>query len=457
MTKISIKNYLLLILIGCTVACKPAPETDKPETTQHTTEASEAPDWVKDKNIYEVNVRQFTPEGTFEAFEREIPRLKEMGVDILWFMPIHEIGEKNRKGTLGSYYAIKDYKSINPEFGTHEDFDRLVKTIHDHDMYILIDWVANHTAWDHPWTESNPEYYSKDDDGGFVPPAGTDWEDVIELDYDNPDVHTVMEDAMLYWVKEHNIDGFRCDVAELVPMEFWNNTRKSLDEIKPVFMLAEGEKVELYEAFDMTYAWNVFHALVDLAGERKMNNDSLHIAILEGVEDLPKGAIKMNFLTNHDENTWKGTIDSLLGPAHEAMAVLIHTIPGMPLIYSGQEANITKRLEFFEKDPIEWGNIEKADFYSKLNTLKREHKALWNGEHGGSFERLPNSEDDGIYAFERIKDNSRVITIINLSDQERTYEITDNSEGLKDYFQPEASEIGSSLNMEPWGYRVLTN
>ncbi|MBT0810586.1 alpha-amylase [Litoribacter ruber] len=457
MTTNFIKNYLLLILIGFTMSCKPAPETSPPDTAQETSNFSQAPDWVKDKNIYEVNLRQYTQEGTFAAFEKEVPRLKEMGVDILWFMPIHDIGEKNRKGSLGSYYAIKDYKSVNSEFGTKEDFDRLVKTIHDNDMYIIIDWVANHTAWDHPWTKSNPEYYSKDENDNFMPPANTDWEDVIDLDYNNPEVHTAMEDAMVYWVKEHDIDGFRCDVAELVPMEFWNNTRKSLDEIKPVFMLAEGEKVELYEAFDMTYAWNVFHTLVDLAGDREKNNDTLHGSVLEGVEGLPEGAFKMNFLTNHDENTWKGTIDSLLGPAHEAMAVLIHTIPGMPLIYSGQEANITQRLEFFERDPIDWGHYEKADFYTQLNALKHQNKALWNGEHGGSFKRLPNSKSEGIYAFERKKDRNRVITIVNLSDREMTYEFTDNKEGLKDYFSPGASEIGSSIKMQPWGYRVLTN
>jgi cyclomaltodextrinase / maltogenic alpha-amylase / neopullulanase len=459
-----IKNYqyhiLPLLMTSMLIACDQSTVSSvEDKDLRKTGTSTQAPEWTKNKNIYEVNVRQYTQEGTFAAFEKEIPRLKEMGVDILWFMPIHEIGEKNRKGSLGSYYAVKDYKSINPEFGTHEDFARLVKTIHDNDMYILIDWVANHTAWDHPWTETNPEYYTKGEDGGFMPPAGTDWEDVIDLDFSNPDVHDAMADAMVYWVRDFDIDGYRCDVAELVPMDFWKNVRTQLDEIKPVFMLAEGEKTELFEAFDMTYAWDLFHTLVDIAGGSQANADSVHTLVMEAEERLPEEAFRMNFLTNHDENTWKGTIDSLLGPAHEGMAVLIYTLPGMPLIYSGQEANIQQRLEFFERDPIEWGDYEMKDFYARLNQLKREKEALWNGQHGGDIERINLSNSPAVYAFERTKGASRVITIVNLSDQSQRYNLTDKMEGLSDYLAPSDKniEIGSTTEIQPWGYRVLTN
>jgi len=449
-------TFLSLLLMSLLISCQQEPGIAE-EEQDLLSSTSQAPEWTKNKNIYEVNIRQFTQEGTFAAFEKEIPRLKEMGVDILWFMPIHEIGEVNRKGPLGSYYAVKDYKSVNSEFGTPEDFRRLVQTIHDNDMYILIDWVANHTAWDHPWTESNPEYYTKNEDGEFMPPAGTDWEDVIDLDFSNPEVHKAMEDAMVFWVRDYNIDGFRCDVAELVPMDFWNNVRASLDEIKPVFMLAEGEKTELYEAFDMTYAWDVFHTLVDIAGEGEATADTLHQQVKAAEQKLPEGAFRMNFLTNHDENTWKGTIDSLLGPAHEAMAVLTYTFPGMPLIYSGQEANIDQRLEFFERDPIEWGDYEMKGFYTSLNRLKHENEALWNGRFGGTFSRLQVSDDPNVYAFERVKDNSRVITIVNLTETSKNFTPTQEMEGLNDYFNNNNStlEAGKQQQIQAWGYKVL--
>ena len=212
------------------------------------------PEWVSNATIYEVNVRQFTPEGTFAAFEKELPRLKAMGVDILWLMPIHPIGELNRKGSLGSYYAVRDYRGINPEFGTHEDFSRLVAAAHQLGMKIIIDWVANHTSPDHLWIEEGRlDWYTLDSMGKVQPTIGTDWWDVADLNYDNEELRSEMIECMSYWVRDFNIDGYRCDVAGWVPMDFWTRARASLDQIKPVFMLAEAEGNELYSAFEMTY------------------------------------------------------------------------------------------------------------------------------------------------------------------------------------------------------------
>jgi glycosidase len=212
------------------------------------------PEWSYNSTIYEANIRQFTPEGTFAAFEEHLPKLKQMGIEIIWLMPIHPIGEKNRKGTLGSYYSVKDYKGINPKFGTEEDFKSLVNAIHDQDMYIIIDWVANHTAWDHPWTKTNKDFYTLDSEGNFVPPV-PDWSDVIDLNFENKELWLQMIDAQKYWIEEFDIDGYRCDVAAMVPNEFWGKARLELDQIKPVFMLAEAHEPELHEnGFDMTYS-----------------------------------------------------------------------------------------------------------------------------------------------------------------------------------------------------------
>jgi cyclomaltodextrinase / maltogenic alpha-amylase / neopullulanase len=221
-------------------------------------------EWSYNATIYEVNVRQFSSEGTFNAVTKQIPRLKEMGIDILWLMPIHPIGELNRKGTYGSYYAVKDFKGVNPEFGTINDFNRLVKEAHNNNMRVIIDWVANHTAWDNVWTASKPEFFTLNKEGKFTPPV-EDWSDVIDLNYDNKELWNYMYDAMAYWVNESDIDGFRCDVASMVPLDFWKWVRPKLEESKPLFMLAEGYEPELHEAFNMTYSWQLKDVFVEYA------------------------------------------------------------------------------------------------------------------------------------------------------------------------------------------------
>jgi cyclomaltodextrinase len=421
------------------------------------------PEWSYNKVIYEVNLRQYSEEGTFKTFEEHLPRLKEMGVGILWFMPIHPIGELNRKGTLGSYYSVQDYKAVNPDYGTLEDFKSLVKKIHDMDMFVILDWVANHTAWDNVWVYEHPEFYTKDDNGNFVPPVA-DWSDVIDLNYENRELWNYMIDAMKFWVEEANIDGYRCDVAGMVPLEFWQRVREELDEIKPVFMLAEAWEPELHSAFDMTYSWDIHHMFTDIA-EGKKNANDLWNRLKEEEKMYPKEAFRMQFTSNHDENTWKGTVFERLGDAAEIFAALTFVIPGMPLIYSGQEAGLNKRLEFFEKDPIEWKEHKFKELYTSLCKLKENHVALWNGGKGGKLNQISvlSASSRGIevekiktdiFAFEREHEGNKIFTIFNLSDENFTQIIpVEVDSGYKDFFTNEL--IGKVINLRPWGYKIF--
>jgi len=392
-------KLFIFIFISLLISCS----QNQPVKTEVT-----APEWSINKTIYELNTRQFSQSSSFKAVEERLPELKKLGIGIIWFMPIHPIGEKNRKGTLGSYYAVKDYTAVNPEFGTMDDFKRLVKKAHDMGIYVIIDWVANHTAWDNPLAESNPEYFSKDSLGNFMPPVA-DWHDVIDLDYENKDLWKYMTEALKFWVREADIDGFRCDVAEMVPLEFWIQARRELDKIKPVFMLAEGEKPELHEAFDMTYSWKIFNAMnLTAKGEKSpLFIDSLLAA--EKIE-YPSHAMRMRFTTNHDENSWNGTVFERLGDGAKTFAVLASTIPGTPLCYSGQEAGMNKRLDFFEKDPIDWQENEYRGFYEKLFGLYQAAPALYQG----SMHKI-SADNEAVYAYSRKSGISEVVVILNLS------------------------------------------
>lgn len=321
-----------------------------------------APDWSKQSVIYEVNVRQHSSEGTFNAVTKDIPRIKELGADILWIMPINPIGVKNRKGTLGSYYSVKNYVTVNPEFGSLADFKNLVKTAHSMGQKVIIDWVANHTSWDHQWITEHPEYYEKDSSGKII--TQYDWSDVAKLNYKNNDLRKEMIDAMKYWVSECDIDGFRCDVAFLVPADFWVQARKELQAIKPVFMLAEMEtqkdinpnpKEFFTNAFNANYNWSLHGLSAEIAQGKKTIKD-LQKHIQETYKETPTDVYRMSFLTNHDENSWNGTIEEKYGHKWQLFSVLNYTLPqSFPLIYSGEEANNRKRLQFFEKDAIKWG------------------------------------------------------------------------------------------------------
>ena len=328
--------------------------------------------WAKNANIYEVNIRQFTPEGTIPAFEKHLPRLKKMGVKILWLMPVQPIGAKNRKGTLGSYYSIRDYTAVNPEFGNMDDFKRLVRTAHGLGMKVILDWVANHTAWDHPWVTQHPDWYKRNAAGEVVSynfDNGREieyWTDVVGLDYKQDALWPAMIDAMKFWVRETGIDGFRCDVAMLMPEPFWARARAELDAIKPMFMLAEAAEPGLHtRAFDVSYHWKLQELLVQIAKGKKTADD------LRWYYENPDPAFgpdawRMNFTSNHDINSWHGNDAENYGAGFEAFAVLAATLPGVPLVYGGQEGGLDKRIAFFEKDAIDWKGYKRAPLYRQI-------------------------------------------------------------------------------------------
>lgn len=412
------------------------------------------PQWAVNANIYEVNIRQYSEEGTFQAFANDIPRLKEMGVRILWLMPIHPIGEKNRKGTLGSYYSIVDYTGINPEFGSKEDFRQLVETAHDHDMKVIIDWVANHTAWDAVWTETNPEFYMTNDDGEFYPPV-EDWSDVIQLDVENRDMWEAMIQSMEYWVEEYNIDGYRADVAYMVPTEFWVQARDRLEEIKSVFMLAEAEEPELHAAFDMSYTWNLAQTMRDF-GAGNASTADLDSAIERNFDMFHPRDYRMVFTTNHDENSWQGSDTDLYGDNFENFAVFAATIFGMPLIYNGQESGLDKQLEFFEKDLIEWGNYKYQEFYTVLLELNTRNQALFNGEIGGTYHKISTDSDDHIFAYQRRGHHEQVMAIINFSADNQSFSFESGNQGVwKNVFEGEEVEITEEWTLEGNSFLLL--
>lgn len=417
------------------------------------------PEWSRNATIYEVNIRQFTPEGTFQAFEAHLPRLKEMGVDILWLMPIHPIGEKNRKGTLGSEYSVKDYLGVNPEYGNLEDFKALVKKIHSMGMYIILDWVANHSAWDNPLATEHPDWYTKSEEGNFQPTPWYDWDDVIDFDYNVPAMRKYMTDALKYWVKEADIDGYRCDVAGFIPVDFWDNARKELDAIKPVFMLAEWESRDLYKrAFDMTYSWSLWEKMKEATIHHK-GASALIEYMAHDVGSVPKDAYRMTFTDNHDKNSWEGNQFSNFGEGLEACMVFCSVVNGMPLIYGGQEAGLNKSLKFFDKDSISWQPHRFADIYKKLFALKHKNQALWNGAWGGEMVRIYSDKMQEVVSFSREKNRDKIIALINFTDKPVAVKLKTkyHSGTYTDWFTGTGYTFkgDDEMSLEAWGYRVL--
>jgi len=415
-------------------------------------------EWSKNANIYEVNIRQYTKEGTINAFRKHLPRLKDMAVDIIWIMPVQPIGEKNRKGTLGSYYSISDYLVMNPEFGELDDFKTLVKEAHDLGMHVLLDWVANHTAWDHIWTVDYPEFYKKDDDGNFTSPW--DWSDVIALNYENQVMRKKMINAMKFWIETTDIDGFRCDMAGMVPVDFWNQAKEALEKIKPMFMLAEDEEVValLDYAFDMNFTWEMHHLMNAIAKSEKKTSE-IWWKLGSYSEKYPSDAYRMYFTSNHDENSHSGTAVERLGKGVKAFAVLTYILPGIPLIYSGQETTTNKRLQFFEKDEIDWNEVPMHSFYRKLNQLKKENKALWSGPFGGTMIDINKGQNDNVFACTREKDGDRVIIVLNLCNKNQLLTLNNDHLAGKytDVFTREDIYPGKgfTFDLHPWEYIVL--
>ncbi|WP_339651329.1 alpha-amylase family glycosyl hydrolase [uncultured Salegentibacter sp.] len=476
------KTLIMLLAFTALFSCKENEKQEQPEQKEE--QKAIAPisnEAMESAVIYEANIRQYSPEGTFNAFTEDIPQLKELGVKVIWLMPVYPISMKNRKATgdlsvediedpeerekyLGSYYAISDYTDVNPEFGSFEDFEKLVETAHENDMYVILDWVANHTGWDHKWIEEKPEFYHKNEDGEVTDPINPatgeswGWTDVAHLNFENKELHKAMGEEMRFWVEEYNIDGFRADVAGEVPTEFWESIVPQLEEIKPIFMLAESEDKDLFEnAFDMGYNWEGHHIMNEMAQGKKTAKD--WDAYMQKIDSTyQEDDYLMNFVTNHDENSWNGTVKERMGDASEAMMALTYTLPGMPLIYSGQEYDMDKRLLFFEKDTIPKEKGKVWPLLEKLGKLKNENKALHGAKEAASYENIETSEEEKVLAFKREKDGAKLFYIANMSDKNTSFSIQLNG-SFEDYLSGESLEISEDKNidLEPWQYFVLIN
>ncbi len=455
-----VKTSAVIALIAGLVACgvdTPATKTSPYEPKSYS--SVRHAEWLKNAVIYQLNTRQFTEEGTFNAAAKQLPRIKELGADIVWLMPIHPIGVENRKGTVGSPYSVKDYFGVNPDLGTEDDFRAFVKEAHSLGLKVILDWVANHSAWDNPMRFEHPDWYEKDYKGDFRPTPWWDWSDIIDLDYSQPGLRKTMTEAMKYWVEEFDIDGYRCDVAGFVPLDFWENVRAELDLIKPVFMLAEWESRDMHRAaFNATYAWSLQEAMHDIVSGKAQNLAPLYVYYSWNESAYPREAMRMIGVSNHDMNAWEGTPFERYGDGLKPAVVLSVVGEGIPMIYSGQEAGNTKRLAFFEKDPIEWREHEIGDLYRQLFKLKHENSALWNAQWGARMVHVPNSEADRVLTFVRQNEEHKVLAVINFSDEsaEFTMEGSLFPDRYTEYFTGERVELTQSkpMALEPWGYRV---
>jgi glycosidase len=450
MNKIALSLFLWVVFLGGFTSCK----NDTTQVSVATVASSTPPEWIMQGNIYEVNLRQYTTEGTLNAFAKHLDRLKAMGVQTLWFMPINPISKLERKGTLGSYYAVADYNAVNPEFGTLKDFKGMVKAIHDRDMKVLIDWVPNHTGADHRWITEQPDFYVKESMGKAA--VAYDWADVRQLDYKNTIMQDSMINSMKWWVKETGIDGFRVDVAWSVPGTFWQKCIPQIKALGDIFMLAEGDSSYLAKTgFDAVYPWHMFHMMEKIAkGERpafgldsiKAENDSLY---------LPN-TIQLYFTSNHDENSWNhadhGTFP---GAVHAPFAVFTQTMANsVPLVYSGQEEPLARPLEFFEKDTIGFGKYARAKFYTTMQKLRQNNAAL---SADADFRKVSAGDSTTVYAYVREKGKNKVLVILNLSAMEQNIFIQDPSldgEPLNVFGGSKEKVLYKTWKIEPWGYAL---
>ena len=417
------------------------------------------PGWIQHAVIYEVNVRQYSAAGDFAAVTADLPRLRQLGVDVLWLMPIHPIGEHNRKGPLGSYYAVRDYNAVNPEFGTEADFRRLVESAHAQGMRVLLDWVGNHTAWDNPLAQTHPEYYLRDAKGSFLPPTGFDWADVIQLDFSNPAVLDCEFSAMAHWVKDFGVDGFRCDYATGVPTVFWEELFARLRRLRPdLFLLAESElPQEQLHAFNASYGFEMAHTF-DAVAQGRAGVSHIDDTLAGTRVNFPAGATLIYYTSNHDENSWDGTEFERLGGGTAPFAVLSFMLDGIPLIYDGQEIGLDRRLKFFERDPIGWRAHPLTQFYQTLCQLKHTHPALRTGV---PMRRLATTRNDALYLAEREAEGQRVVALLNLTARDVTADAYDGALAgqWRDLFTGEAVTLAAAtpLAMPAWQYRVLVS
>lgn len=450
----NLKTILPLLLSSILAAalatsCRNAPAAG--ETSRH-------PQWSYNTVMYEVNVRQFSPEGTFAGVQAQLPRLRKLGVDILWFMPIYEIGKVERKGTLGSYYAISDYTKVNPEFGTMEDFERLLKAAHSMGFKVILDWVANQTAPDHVWMSTkDPDFYERNEKGEAI--YEYDWTDTRSLNYENEAVWAAQDECMRFWL-DKGVDGFRCDAAAEVPAKFWKGILPGIRADYPdVYLLAEAESKELLdpsETFDASYAWKLHHLLNDIAQGKKGVSD-LRQYLEEDDREFGRENFRLMFTSNHDENSWSGSEFERMGDAALACAVLCFTLPkGQPLIYTGQEIGLTRRLEFFEKDPItSWEDVEPyTGFYTKLVALRHDHPSLDAGEKGAPL-RYIEGVPEGVMAFTRGEGQDKVTVVVNLTSGQKNMRIPIEGNCRSLVSGKLFRDGDTALNLRAWDYEII--
>ena len=476
------KTIVTALAVLTLFSCKN--ETEKTAENSKTEIAKFSPEVEENGIIYEVNIRQYSPEGTFNAFTKDIPQLKELGVKIIWVMPIFPISQTKRKATggddskfasempkeeqhkyLGSYYAVSDFKKVNLEFGTIEDFRNLVKTAHDNGMYVILDWVPNHTGWDHVWIKEHPEFYTKNAKGEIIdtinPETGKSWgwSDVADLNYDNKELRKEMTSDMLHWIKNENIDGFRCDVAGNVPLDFWQQAIPQLRREKNIFMLAEAWEPELLKdgLFDMAYGWEAHHTMNRIAqGKNTVKEWDAYIKKVN--KDYEADDILMNFVDNHDENSWNGTIKGRLGKGEEAMTALSYVMPGMPLIYSGNEYGLNHSLKFFEKDSIPKTKGKDWELRAKLGKLKAENPALNGGKNKAKYSRIKTDDETNILAFIREKNGKKVVYIANFSNKPINSKVAIKGD-FTNYMtgKPMSLKDNEVITLQPFQYFILNN
>jgi alpha-amylase len=465
-------HHTLVTLALTAIVFSACSSTDKTASNRADTTAVAAgvstgshPEWTKNAVIYEVNIRQYTPEGTLAAFTKQLPRLKALGVDILWIMPVQPIGKLNRKGTLGSYYSIADYTAINPEFGTEADFTAMVDSAHAQGMKVILDWVANHTAFDHEWTTAHKDWYTLRADGSIsraIDDKGkeTDWSDVADLNYGSVAMRIAMINEMRWWVESTGIDGFRCDVAGFVPHDFWASVRAAFRPTHPnLFFLAEWEDPKLHESFDATFGWGLFHLMNDVASG-KQTTAAIDKYFAEFESRFPAGGYRLNFTSNHDENSWNGTEFERMGQNHQAAFVLSATTQySMPLLYSGQEASFNRRLAFFEKDSIDWAGPSLADFYRSIFELRHTQDVLFNGPWGAPQTKLATNGGDRVWAFVRSRGEKAVVVVTNFGDARASVKYTALAAPgtYMDWFAkaPVTLAADGMIEVPAHGYRVL--
>ena len=458
MKKLPLRLLTLLLALAPFLTAAPAPEREKAQPSAHHT-AVGLPDWARGSTIYEINVRQFSASGKFTAVTADLPRLKALGVDVLWLMPIHPIGEVHRKGPLGSYYAVKDYLAVNPEFGTEQEFRDFVNAAHAQGLRVILDWVPNHVSPDNPLTKTHPHFFWRDDKGNLTPPHGTDWTDVVQFDFNAPGLLDYQADVLLRWVKNFGIDGFRCDVAWGLPTPFWNEIVKRVRAVKPdALFLAEAElPQQQVAAFNLSYGFDLHHAMNQIA-QGKRSASGLDEAYAKIRAHFPRGSALMVFTSSHDENSWAGTEFDRMGMGYAPFAVLTFLLDGVPMIYNGQEAGLDRRLEFFERDPIVWpkDTHPTTKLYQVMTKLRRENPALHTG---APMRRLDTTDNATFYVVERAAAGRRVVGIFNLTPKDAKADLFDPALAgeWRDALTGETVKLDAlvPLDLKGWRYRVL--